>query len=76
VGAAILLLLPSIIGGLSPESNAHNEFLSKLLVENRAQLVQLIFSLLVIVFLIFAPGGVAGLSSQLKSRWSAWRQTP
>ena len=76
VGAAIWLLLPSIIGGLSPESNAHNEFLSKLLVENRAQLVQLIFSLLVIVFLIFAPGGVAGLSSQLKSRWSAWRQTP
>ena len=75
VGAAIWLLLPSIIGGLSPESGSNNEFLNKLLVENRAQLVQLIFSLLVIVFLIFAPGGVAGLSTRLKSRWTAWRNT-
>jgi branched-chain amino acid transport system permease protein len=76
VGAAIWLLLPSIIGGLSPDSSYENAFLSKLLVENRAQLVQLIFSLLVIVFLIFAPGGVAGLSTSLKNRWSAWRNTP
>ena len=76
VGAAIWLLLPSIIAGLSPDSSYENAFLSKLLVENRAQLVQLIFSLLVIVFLIFAPGGVAGLSTSLKNRWSAWRNTP
>jgi branched-chain amino acid transport system permease protein len=67
VGAAIWLLLPSIIAGLSPDSSYENAFLSKLLVENRAQLVQLIFSLLVIVFLIFAPGGVAGLSTSLKT---------
>lgn len=76
VGAAIWLLLPSIIGGLSPDSSSDNEFLRKMLVENRAQLVQLIFSLMVIVFLIFAPGGVAGLSSQFKNRWSAWRKKP
>jgi ABC-type branched-subunit amino acid transport system permease subunit len=76
VGAGIWLLLPSIIGGLSPDANAENEFLSKLLVENRAQLVQLIFSISVIVFLIFAPGGVAGLATNLKNRWSAWRNTP
>jgi branched-chain amino acid transport system permease protein len=76
VGAAIWLLLPSIIAGLSPDASSENAFLSKLLVENRAQLVQLIFSLLVIVFLIFAPGGVAGLSTSLKNRWTAWRNTP
>ena len=76
VGAAIWLLLPSIIGGLSPDSSSENEFLSKLLVENRAQLVQLIFSLLVIVFLIFAPGGVAGLGTRLKNSWLAWRAKP
>jgi ABC-type branched-subunit amino acid transport system permease subunit len=45
-----------------------------MLVENRAQLVQLIFSLLVIVFLIFAPDGVAGLARKLKNRIAAWRQ--
>jgi branched-chain amino acid transport system permease protein len=76
VGAAIWLLLPSIIGGLSPDSSSENEFLSKLLVENRAQLVQLIFSLLVIVFLIFAPGGVAGLGTRLKNSWLAWSTKP
>lgn len=76
VGAAIWLLLPSIIGGLSPDASSQNEFLSKLLVENRAQLVQLIFSLLVILFLIFAPGGVAGLSASLKNRWVEWRNKP
>jgi len=74
VGAAIWLLLPSIIGGLSPESH-DDAFLSKLFIENRAQFVQLIFSLLVIVILIFAPGGVAGLGNRLKNRWLAWRDT-
>jgi branched-chain amino acid transport system permease protein len=76
VGAAIWLLLPSIIAGLSPDASSENELLSRLLVENRAQLVQLIFSVLVIVFLIFAPGGVAGLSTRLKNRWMAWRNSP
>jgi ABC-type branched-subunit amino acid transport system permease subunit len=76
VGAAIWLLLPSIIGGLSPQSSEGNEFLGKLLVEHRAQLVQLIFSILVIVFLIFAPGGVAGLATSLKNAWQAWRTKP
>jgi hypothetical protein len=50
--------------------------MGKLLVEHRAQLVQLIFSILVFVFLIFAPGGVAGLGTSLKNRWTAWRNTP
>jgi branched-chain amino acid transport system permease protein len=76
VGAAIWLLLPSIIGGLSPQSSEGSEFLGKLLVEHRAQLVQLIFSILVIVFLIFAPGGVAGLGTRLKNSWMAWRTQP
>jgi branched-chain amino acid transport system permease protein len=76
VGAAIWLLLPSIIGGLSPQTSDGNAFFSKLLVEHRAQLVQLIFSILVIVFLIFAPGGVAGLGTRLKNSWLAWRAKP
>ena len=74
VGAAIWLLLPSIIAGLSPQSSEDGGFIGKLLVENRAQLVQLIFSLLVIGFLIFAPDGVAGLGRKLKTRLAAWRQ--
>ena len=68
VGAAIWLLLPSMIGGLSPQSSDQGDFLSKLLIENRAQLVQLIFSALVIVFLIFAPSGVAGLYNSLQNK--------
>jgi branched-chain amino acid transport system permease protein len=74
VGAAIWLLLPSIIAGLSPQSSEDAGFMGKLLVEHRAQLVQLIFSVMVIVFLIFAPSGVAGLGRSLKNRLDAWRQ--
>lgn len=70
VGAAIWLLLPSMIGGLSPQSDVNNSLFSKLLVEHRAQLVQFIFSILVIVFLIFAPSGVAGLVKKWRHQWS------
>lgn len=71
VGAAIWLLLPSIIGGLSPQSDVNDSFFSKLMVEHRAQLVQFIFSILVIAFLIFAPTGVAGLVRKWRDRWFA-----
>ena len=60
--------------GIIFQSQSAYVALRKMLVENRAQLVQLIFSLLVIVFLIFAPDGVAGLARKLKNRIAAWRQ--
>jgi len=72
-GAAIWLLLPSIIGGVSPQSISDNPFLAQLLVENRAQLVQLIFGLMVIAFLIFAPGGMAELGRKLQHALSRTR---
>lgn len=72
IGAAIWLLLPSVIGGLAPQSSAATGLTRLLLVEHRAQLVQLIFGLLVIVLLIRAPGGIAALGREWKSRlWPA-----
>jgi branched-chain amino acid transport system permease protein len=66
VGAAIWLLLPSILSGFAPTGGGGG-FLGTLLVDNKPQLVQGIFGLLVIVLLIFAPGGVAGLGRKLKA---------
>ena len=67
VGAAIWLLLPSIISGLAPQGSAANGWIGVLLVEHKPQLVQAIFGTLIIVLLIFAPGGVSGLGRKLKS---------
>ena len=67
VGAAIWLLLPSIISGLSPQAGHASGWLGALLSESKPQLVQVIFGLLVILSLIFAPGGVAGLGRKLKA---------
>ena len=66
IGAAIWLLLPSIISGLAPQGGQANGWIGSVLVEHKPQLVQLIFGLLVILLLIFAPGGVAGLGRKLK----------
>lgn len=66
VGAAIWLLLPSIIGGLAPQASTATGLTRVLLVEHRAQLVQLIFGLLVIGLLIFAPRGITGLGSSIR----------
>jgi branched-chain amino acid transport system permease protein len=67
VGAAIWLLLPSIISGLAPEGGDASGWLGSVMVEHKPQLVQLIFGLLVILLLIFAPGGVAGLGRKVKA---------
>jgi ABC-type branched-subunit amino acid transport system permease subunit len=69
VGAALWLLLPSVISGFASQASGSTGIVRLLLVENRAQLVQLIFGMLVIVFLIFAPGGVAGLGRQIRDRF-------
>jgi branched-chain amino acid transport system permease protein len=73
VGAAIWLLLPSVIAGLAPQASAATGLTRLLLVEHRAQVVQLIFGVLVIVLLIRAPRGLAGLGHDLRERLLARR---
>ena len=73
IGAAIWLLLPSIIGGLAPQASSATGLTRLLLVEHRAQLVQLIFGLLVIALLIFAPRGITGLGSSVRELYAKLR---
>jgi branched-chain amino acid transport system permease protein len=70
VGAAVWLLLPSVIAGTASEIGPMPGLLGSLLTEHRAQFVQLIFGVLVIVLLIFAPGGLVGLANRLKGLFS------
>ena len=71
VGAAIWLLLPSVIAGFASEVGPMPGLLGTLLTEGRAQFVQLVFGTLVIVLLIFAPGGLAGLGRRLRGLLAA-----
>ena len=73
VGAAVWLLLPSIITGFASNAGDSTGLMRSMLVDNKPQLVQVIFGMLVILLLIFAPGGIAGLGRQLRNRISAWR---
>jgi len=68
VGAALWLLLPSIINLIASQANETTGLVHLVLVDHKAQLVQLIFGLLVVVLLIFAPDGLAGLSKQWQKR--------
>ena len=74
VGAALWLLLPSVITGFAAQATGSTGIVRLLLVEHRAQLVQLIFGVLVILLLIFAPGGFAGLSRQSRDRFAMGRK--
>lgn len=69
VGAAIWLLLPSIITGFASQASGSTGLVRLLLVENKAQLVQLIFGTLIILLLIFAPGGIAGIGQKMRQRF-------
>jgi len=71
VGAAVWLLLPSIITGLAAQAGNTTGLLRSVLVDHKPQLVQAIFGMLVILLLIFAPWGIAGMASRLKARLSA-----
>jgi len=73
VGAAIWLLAPSIISGLAPQGGDASGWMGTLLVEHKPQLVQAAFGVLIILLLIFAPGGVAGLGRKLKAMLSPQR---
>ena len=71
IGAALWLLLPSIIGGFASQASDSTGLVRLLLVEHKAQLVQLIFGLLIILLLIFAPGGIASIGQKLRRLLSA-----
>jgi branched-chain amino acid transport system permease protein len=73
LGAALWLLLPSIISGFATQASDSTGLTRLLLVEHKAQLVQLIFGLLIIVLLIFAPSGMAGIGAKLRSMMTAKR---
>ena len=73
VGAAVWLLLPSIITGFASQAGDSTGLMRSMLVDNKPQLVQVIFGMMVILLLIFAPGGIAGIGRQLRSRIAAWR---
>lgn len=68
VGAALWLLLPSIINLIASQASETTGLVHLVLVEHKAQLVQLIFGSLVVVLLIFAPDGLAGLGKQWRKR--------
>ena len=75
VGAAVWLLLPSVITGFASQASGSTGLVRLLLVDNKAQLVQVIFGMMVILLLIFAPGGFAGMGRQIRSRMAARRGT-
>ena len=73
IGAAIWLLLPSIITGLTAQAGDTTGLLRSILVDHKPQRVQAIFGCIVIVLLIFAPWGIAGMIERLKARLAARR---
>jgi branched-chain amino acid transport system permease protein len=74
IGAAVWLLLPSIIAGFAAEIGPMKGLLGSMLVENRAQFVQLVFGVLVILLLIFAPGGFVSLGKRVAGLFARRRR--
>ena len=72
-GAAIWLLLPAVISGFATHAGGSAGVVGQFLLNSKPQLVNLVFGLLVVILLIFAPGGMAGLGVQLRKRFSSWR---
>ena len=73
IGAAVWLLLPSIITGFAPLAADTTGLLRSALVDHKAQFVQFLFGTLVIVLLIFAPGGFAGIGIRLRNMLATGR---
>ena len=66
LGAVVWLLLPSLLGGLAQELKGSTNMLAVLIVDHRPQLVNLVFGLLVIVLLIFAPEGLMSAGRKIR----------
>ena len=69
IGAVAWLLLPSVMMGLAVEAKALPGAMARFLVENRPQVVNLIFGGLVAALLVFAPGGLASAGRAVAGRW-------
>ena len=74
IGAAVWLLLPTIITGFANQAGESAGVIGKLFLDNKPQLVNLVFGTLVILLLLFAPGGINGIGRQLRDRLATWRK--
>ena len=74
VGSAVWLLLPAVITGLAANAGSGDSVAGAFLLENKPQLVNLVFGGLVVVLLIFAPDGIAGIGRTVRARLG--RRTP
>ena len=70
--AAVWLLLPSVITGMASQMGDSTGLLRSAFVDHKPQLVQAIFGSLVVVLLIFAPWGIAGMVNRMKARLATW----
>jgi len=74
IGAAIWTLLPAIITGFVTQAQGSSQLVQSLLANSKPQLVNLIFGVTVILFLIYAPDGIAGMGKRLRQRFTAKRE--
>jgi branched-chain amino acid transport system permease protein len=72
LGAIVWLLLPSLLGGLAQELKGSTNMLAILIVDHRPQLVNLVFGLLVILLLIFAPQGMMSAGRKIRKALRGW----
>ncbi|WP_137892415.1 branched-chain amino acid ABC transporter permease [Ramlibacter sp. 2FC] len=73
IGAALWLLLPAVITGFATQAGASGAAWAQFLSANKPQMVNLTFGVLVVLLLIFAPGGIAGLARQLRNKYLSGR---
>lgn len=73
MGAALWLLLPAVITGFASQMDGSAGVVGKLLTQSKPQLVHLVFGVMVILILIFAPRGLAGIGAQLRAVARSWR---
>ncbi len=66
IGAAVWMLLPSIIGGIATQADTSWLAWAKWISLNKPQIVNLSFGLLLVVLLLFAPTGLAGFMTRKK----------
>ena len=71
LGSAVWLLLPAVITGLAAHAGSGDTAVGTFLTENKPQLVNLLFGGLVIVLLIFAPEGIAGIGRSVRGALAA-----
>ncbi|MFP5340790.1 MAG: hypothetical protein ACLGIW_20300, partial [Gammaproteobacteria bacterium] len=72
IGAALWLLLPAVITGFATQAGASGGGWAQLVSTNKPQIVNLTFGVLVVLLLIFAPGGLVGLATKLRARVHSW----